>query len=180
MGGLGKQLRDGVWGLARARAIAAELVAAGGKGGRVRALVGEMFGDDVETRKRAADVARRISDRAPALLWPYADELAGLLAQLPVEESRTRWHLGLVVSRIAHTQPQRMRAARAMLLLAEDPSNVGCCSAVEGLGTLALAEPSLRDDAETMVERFLRDGTLAMKCRARNVRKMLAKRYGER
>jgi hypothetical protein len=86
----------------------------------------------------------------------------------------------LVVPRVAHTQAQRMRAARAMLLLAEDASNVVRCSAVEGLGTLALAEPSLRDEAETMVERYLLDGTLAMKSRSRHVRKILAKRYGER
>jgi hypothetical protein len=131
-------------------------------------------------RKRAADVARRISEREPALLGRYADELAGLLAQLPVEESRTRWHLGLVVPRIARTQPQRLRAARAMLLLAEDASNVVRCSAVEGLGTLALADASLRDEAEAMVERYLCEGTLAMKSRSRHVRKLLAKRYGER
>ncbi len=165
--------------MARARGIAAEVCAGDGKAG-VRALLGEMFGDDVEVRKRAADVARRVSEREPSLLERYADELAGLLAQLPVEESRTRWHLGLVVPRIAQTQPQRARAARAMLLLAEDASNVVRCSAVEGLGTLALADASLRDEAEAMVERYMHAGTLAMKSRSRHVRKMLAKRYGEK
>jgi len=84
------------------------------------------------------------------------------------------------VPRVAHTRMQRMRAARVMLLLAEDESNVVRCSAVEGLGTLALKEPSLRDEAESMVERYLWDGTLAMKSRARGVRKMLGKKFGER
>ena len=78
----------------------------------VRALVRELFGDDVEVRKRAADVARRITERDGGLLERYADELAGLLETLPVEESRTRWHLGLVVPRVAHTRVQRLRAAR--------------------------------------------------------------------
>ncbi len=68
----------------------------------------------------------------------YADELAGLLETLPVEESRTRWHLGLVVPRVAHTRVQRLRAARTMSLLTEDESNVVRCSAVEGIGLLAL------------------------------------------
>jgi len=92
-----------------------------------------------------------------------------------VEESRTRWHLGMVVPRVAHTRVQRLRAARTMSLLAGDESNVVRCSAVEGLGLLALQEASLRDEAEEMIEKFLREGTLAMKSRSRHVKKKLEK-----
>jgi hypothetical protein len=50
---------------------------------------------------------------------------------------------------------------------------------VEGLGTLALSEPSLREEAEAMVEQYLWERTTkAMKSRARAVRRMLAKKYG--
>jgi hypothetical protein len=70
---------------------------------------------------------------------------------------------------------QRLRAARTMSLLAEDESNVVRCSAVEGLGLLAMQERSLRDEAEEMVAKFLREGTLAMKNRARTVMRMWAK-----
>ena len=62
-----------------------------------------------------------------------------------------------------------------MSLLAEDESNVVRCSAVEGLGLLAMQEPSLRDEAEEMVQRFLREGTKAMKCRARAVMRLWAR-----
>jgi hypothetical protein len=173
MEALGRRLRGSAWGLGCARAIAAEI---GGDKAGVRALVRELFGDDVEVRKRAADVARRITDKDGRLLERYADELAGLLETLPPEESRTRWHLGLVVPRVAHTQAERLRAARTMWWLTEDESNVVMCSAVEGLGLLALREPSLRDQAEEMVERYLREGTTkAMKCRARAVIRMWAK-----
>jgi hypothetical protein len=172
MESLGRRLGSGAWGLERARAIAEEI---GGDKAGVRALVRELFGDDVEARKRAADVARRITDRDSGLLERYADELAGLLETLPVEESRTRWHLGLVVPRVARTRAQRLRAARTMGLIAGDESNVVMCSAVEGMGLLALQEVSLRDEAEEMVERFLRNGTKAMKCRARAVLRMWAK-----
>ena len=166
------QLRGARWGLPLARAIAEEIV--GDRAG-VRWLVRELFGEDVEVRKRAADVARRITDLNGRLLERYADELAGLLETLPVEESRTRWHLGMVVPRVAHTRMQRLRAARTMSLLAEDESNVVRCSAVEGLGLLALQEASLRDEAEEMIERFLREGTKAMKCRARAVMRLWAR-----
>jgi len=172
MESLRRQLRGARWGLPLAREIAGEMGAS--KAG-VRALVRELFGEDVEVRKRAADVARRITESDSRLLEPYADELAGLLETLPVEESRTRWHLGLVVPRVAHTRLQRLRAARTMLLLAGDESNVVRCSAVEGLRLLVLQEPSLRGEAEEMVERFLRDGTKAMKSRARGVMQMWAR-----
>jgi hypothetical protein len=172
MESLQRQLRGAGWGLALARRVAGEV---GESKALVRALVRELFGDDVEVRKRAADVARRVTERDGRLLEPYADELAGLLEIVPAEESRTRWHLGLVVPRVARTRMQRLRAARTMSLLAEDESNVVRCSAVEGLGLLALQEASLRDEAEEMVARFLREGTLAMKNRARTVMRMWAR-----
>jgi hypothetical protein len=169
MESLRRQLRGARWGLSLARSLAVEIC--GSKAG-IRVLVWELFGEDVEVRKRAADVARRITELDGRLLERYADELAGLLETLPVEESRTRWHLGLVVPRVAHTRMQRLRAARTMSLLADDESNVVRCSAVEGLGLLALQEASLRDEAEEMIERFLREGTKAMKCRARAVMRL--------
>jgi hypothetical protein len=172
MESLRRRLTEARWGLATARAIAGEI---GGDKAGVRALVRELFGEDVEVRKRAADVAHRITDRDRKPLEPYADELAGLLETLPMAESRTRWHLGLVVPRVAHTRAQRLRAARTMSLLAENEINAVRCSAVEGLGLLALQEASLRDEAEEMMEKFLRDGTKAMKCRARAVMRLWAR-----
>jgi hypothetical protein len=169
MESLGRRLRVKRWGLPMAREIAAKILA---DRSAIRSLVQELFGDNIEVRKRAADVARRITEKDGRLLERYADELAGLLETLPTEESRTRWHLGLVVPRVAHTRVQRLRAARTMSLLAENESNVVRCSAVEGLGLLAIQEPSLRDEAEEMVERFLREGTLAMKSRARAVMRL--------
>ncbi len=166
------QLRAAEWGLPLARAVAEEI---GGERAAIRLLVRELFGDNVEVRKSAADVARRITELDGSLLEPYADELAGLLETLPINESRTRWHLGMVVPRVAHTRTQRLRAARTMSLLAHDESNVVRCSAVEGMGLLALRESSLRDEAEEMIEKFLREGTKAMKCRARAVVRLWAK-----
>src|SRR5271170_3392043 len=169
---LRRQLRVARWGLPLARAIAEKV---GGDKAAIRALVRELFDDDVEVRKRAADVARRITESDGSVLEAYADELAGLLETLPVEESRTRWHLGLVVPRVAHTRMQRLRAARTMSLLAGDESNVVRCSAVEGLGLLALQETALRDEAEEMVARYLQEGTVAMKSRARGVQRSWAR-----
>ena len=169
---LGAEIRRGAWGLTRAREVARRIE---GDGRTVKALVEAMFEDEPELRKRAADVARRITDKGAGPLERYADELAGLLAEVAVEESRTRWHLGLVVARVAHTREQRLRAGRLMELLAADESNVARCSALEGIGVLAVGEHSLREVAEEMIERALREGTLAMKCRAREAKRRLEK-----
>ena len=144
-----------------------------GSGRDVKALVEVMFGNDVETRKRAADVARRITERDATPLRRYADELAGLLAEVDASEHRTRWHLGLVTARVAGTPEQRMRAGRLMLLLAEDEGNVVRCSGIEGLGLLAGEEPRLREMAEEVIERALRHGTRAEQCRAREAARRL-------
>ena len=172
-----RALDGGRWGLARARLVARETEA---DLRAVKTLVTAMFGDNAEIRKRSADVARRIVERDASPLELYADELAGLLAETSIEESRTRWHLGLVVAKVAHTREQRLRAARLMELLMDDESNVARCSAVEGIGLLAIEEPSLRGIAEEMIERALREGTLAMKCRARHAKRRLekAQRFG--
>ena len=173
MGHLRELLRERTCGLKQVRLLAREIAA---DKARVRELLRELFGEEVAVRKRAADVARRITERDATPLEAYAEELAGLLESLPVEESQTRWHLALVVARVAHTRVQRLRAGRILSLLAEDESNALRCSAVEGMGTLALTEPSLREEAESLVEQFLWNGTPAMKARARHVRRMLTSR----
>src|SRR5260370_17827232 len=91
------------------------------------------------------------------------------------EESSTGWDVGLVVARVAHTREQRLRAARLMELLMEEESNVARCSAVEGIGLLASEEPSLGGVAADMIARPLREGTVAMKGRARHPKKRLEK-----
>ncbi len=159
-----RRLGEGAWGLGRARAVAREVE---GSKAAVKALVAVLFEDDVEGRKRAADVARRVTERSSAPLEAYADELAGVLAEVDPEERRTRWHLGLVVARVAHTAEQRLRAGRLMELLADDESNVVRCSGIEGLGLLACEESSLRGIAEEVAARALMSGTKAERCRAR-------------
>lgn len=163
-------LLEGRWGLDRARSLARAVEQ---DRSAVKALVEALFGDEPELRKRGADVARRITEEDGAPLLRYAEELAGLLAEVPLEESRTRWHLGLVVARVAHTREQRLRAGRLMELLMEEESNVVRCSAIEGIALLAYDEPSLRDVAEEMIARALLEGTTAMKSRAKHAKRRL-------
>src|SRR5260370_39523904 len=94
MESLRRQLRGARWGLPLARVIAGEV---GGSRAAVRALVRELFGEDVEVRKRAADVARRGTEVGGGLLGRDAGGLGGVVEALAGGGSGTRWRLGLGV-----------------------------------------------------------------------------------
>ena len=134
-----------------------------------RQLVQAFSTNDPEQRVRAADVARRITEKDDAFLITHAAELALILAETPISESRTRWHLGLVVARSARTPSQIRLAAEILWQLSEDKSNVVRASAVEGLGLLARRDPALRNGIEPFLHQVLITGTPAMRVRARNV-----------
>jgi len=160
-------MKPACWGLDEARAQAQRILAQADRRRIARQLVDALSTSDPEQRVRAADVARRITEREIDLLAPHAAEIASILADTPIAESRTRWHLGLVAARSART-PQQIRLAAAVLWqLAEDKSNVVRCSAVEGLGLLALRDPSLRSTVEPFLHQALLTGTCAMQVRAR-------------
>jgi hypothetical protein len=155
------------WGLDEARAQAQRLLAQQDRRRPARELIAALITSNPDQRVRAADVARRITERDVDFLAPHAAELASILADTPIAESRTRWHLGLVAARSART-PQQIRLAAAILWqLAEDKSNVVRCSAVEGLGLLARRDASLRSTVEPFLHQALLTGTCAMQVRAR-------------
>lgn len=66
-----------------------------------------------------------------------------------------------------------------MELLAADESNVVRCSGVEGIALLACGEPSLWGVAEEVVERALREGTKAERCRAREGKRRMERAVGK-
>jgi HEAT repeat protein len=157
------------WGLPDARHAAAQILA---DPALLKALLSALFSDNPVLRHHAADTARRITEKQPELLVPYAERLIGLFSEISPKEAgdnwRTRAHLGLVVARIAQSRAHRLRAAGLLMPLYYDPSNVVRCTAVEGLGLLARREPGLRAQIQPLLEEALAIGTLAMQCRARD------------
>jgi hypothetical protein len=161
-------MKPACWGLDQARAQAQRLLAQQDRRRVARLLIAAISTSYPEQRVRAADVARRITERDIDLLAPHAAEIASILADTPIAESRTRWHLGLVAARSARTSQEVRLAAAVLWQLAEDKSNVVRCSAVEGLGLLARRDPSLRSTVEPFLHQVLLTGTPAMRVRARD------------
>jgi HEAT repeat protein len=160
-------MKPACWGLAVARAQAQRLLAQPDRRRIARQLVAALSTSDPEQRVRAADVARRITEKETEFFAPHAAEIASTLAEMPINESRTRWHLGIVAARSARTPQQIRLAAEILWQLSEDKSNVVRCSAVEGLGLLARHDPLLRNTVEPFLHQALVTGTCAMRVRAR-------------
>jgi hypothetical protein len=161
-------MKPACWGLAVAREHAQRLLAQADRRRIARQLVNALSTSDPEQRVRAADVARRITEKDAGFLVAHAAELAVILAEIPISASRTRWHLGIVVARSARTPLDLRLAAEVLWQLAEDKSNVVRSSAVEGLGLLARRDPTLRNSVEPFLHQALITGTPAMRVRARN------------
>lgn len=160
----------GAWGLALAYRAAAIVIEDSRQSG---ALIRSLFSSNAEVRRHAADAARRITEKEPALLQPHIERLLGALVQSMGDDWRMLAHTGLVAARIAQTRSQRLRAAGLLRPLLHHPSNVVRCTAIEGLGVLAFLVPELRAEVEPILEEALASGTPGMRHRARVSRERL-------
>jgi hypothetical protein len=117
-------MKAACWGLDEARAQAQRLLAQQDRR-LARQLVAAISTSNPEQRVRAADVARRVTERDVDFLVPHAAEIASILADTPIAESRTRWHLELVAARSARPPQQIRLAAEILWQLAEGKSKRG-------------------------------------------------------
>jgi hypothetical protein len=138
---------------------------------RLAELLKCLWDEDPIVRRRAADAAEKVTVTRPELLNPHKQELLGLLAE--AEQIELRWHLALMVPRLALASPERQRAAESLHRYLEDRSSIVKTFALQGLADLAWQDPSLRELARRACEEGLRTGTAAMKARARKLVKGL-------
>jgi len=118
---------------------------------------------------RAADAAEKVTLARPELLNPHKLELLGLLDE--AEQIELRWHLALMVTRLALSGPERARAAAPLQRYLEDRSSIVRTFALQGLADFARQDASLRESVRRTLEESLRAGTAAMKARARKLLK---------
>jgi hypothetical protein len=130
-----------------------------------------LWDEDPIARMRAADAAEKVTVTRPELLNPHKREMLGLLAE--AEQIELRWHLALMVPRLALSGPERERAAAALQRYLEDRSSIVKTFALQGLADLARQDLRLREPVRRTLEESLRTGTAAMKARARKLLKEL-------
>lgn len=135
------------------------------------ALVAGLWSADPLVRMRAADAVEKITREQPKLLQPYRKELLGLLAR--AEQQEPRWHLALMVPRLALDPVERHRARRMLQTYLRDASSIVKTCALEGLAGLAQSEPAMRPPLIELLREAARSGTPAMKARSRKLLRRL-------
>jgi hypothetical protein len=139
----------------------------------IRELMRELLAADPYARRCAADLARLVSAREPGVLRAYASVLIDLLSEIPLEQWQARGYVTLAAALNAGTHAQRMSLAVYVRALVEDPRNALRAIALEAFTILAAAEPELREEALPLMERCRREGTCAMRSRAKRMLPLL-------
>jgi len=135
----------------------------------IRELLTELLSPDPFARRCAADLARRVSAREPCILRKYADVFIELVIELPAAAWQARGYVTLAAVLNASNHSQRMKLVSLVRSLANDERNAIRAIALEALAILAVAEPELRDEAIFLLEHSRREGTPAMRMRARRM-----------
>lgn len=153
-----------------------------GQADRVAAMVGKdrrlfaklmagLWAEDGLVRMRAADAAEKVTRKNSEWLEPYRRELFGLLAE--AEEQELRWHLAVMVPRLALSPKERERVIAVLGRYLEDRSSIVKTFALQGMADLAKSDVRLRATVTETLREAARSGTAAMKARSRNLLKQL-------
>jgi hypothetical protein len=127
--------------------------------------------DDPLVRMRAADAAEKVSVKKAAWLQPFKDELLRLADK--TEQQELRWHLALMIPRLALTKAERQRAVVRFHDYLRDHSSIVKTCAIQGLAELARGDARSEAGMEELLRRLCRTGTPAMKARSRKLLKEL-------
>ena len=126
-----------------------------------------LWNDDAVIRMRAADAAEKISLEKPELLRPFKAEILGLADESQQQE--VQWHMALMIPRLQLTGLERRRAADRLKEYLEGRSSIVKTHALQGLLDLAGEDQEMRTEVLQILEEASRNGTAAMKARARKL-----------
>jgi hypothetical protein len=126
-----------------------------------------MASDDAVVRMRAADVAEKVTARRPELLQPYKKKLFTIAGSS--DQREVRWHSALMIPRLKLTAKERAVAVDILFDYLRDRSSIVKTFAMQGLATLASADPRLRAKILPLLRELTEVGTPAMRARGRKL-----------
>ena len=129
-----------------------------------------LWDDDPSVVNRAGHALERITRYAMPIFGPmlaaWKTALLGLLPE--ATENKLRWHLALVIPRLALGRTECRRAATVLQSWLEDgSSSIVKTMAMQGLVDLTLQAPSLKPEVVDLLRILSRSGTPAMRARGR-------------
>jgi HEAT repeat protein len=122
---------------------------------------------DPVVRKRASDVAEKVTARRPELLAAHKGVLLSDLAHNPQEE--VRWHIVQMLPRVDLDDAERHRAGELLMGLLHDDSKLVRVNAMESLAQLARADEDLRSRVIVAFDELSHSGSPAERTRARRL-----------
>lgn len=105
-------------------------------------LISGLWDADPLVRMRAADAAEKVTRTKRGLLQSYKKELLGLMAE--ERQIEVRWHLALMVPRLALDAKEKEAAASLLRGYLEDRSSIVRTHALQGLTDLTETDASMR------------------------------------
>src|SRR5271169_3694008 len=85
-------------------------------------LIAGLWSEDPLVRMRAADAAEKVTRTHHELLAPYKKELLGLMTE--AQEQELRWHLAVIIPRLALTARERQTAISSLTAYLKDRSSI--------------------------------------------------------
>lgn len=134
---------------------------------RLGELVELLWDSDAVVQMRAADCLEKLSLEPQFDLRSYSAELLGLMAESSQQE--VRWHLALMAPRLRLSAAEIRRAVAILEGYLEDRSSIVKTCAMQGLWELSLQDSGLRSQVLELVRQAARNGTAAMRARARKL-----------
>lgn len=132
-----------------------------------RELLQRLCSRDRSNHICAAELTRLISRRKPGILAEYADLLAEIAAELPLEEWQARGYVLVAAALNATTPAQRQRLVPLVRTRLQEDRIALRAMALEAFAFLAAGEPDLHDEALELLERHRHSAEPAMRARAR-------------
>jgi hypothetical protein len=132
-----------------------------------RYLFEGMASDDAIVCMRAADVAEKVTARQPDLLQPHKKQLFSIVGSSDQQE--VRWHAAIMIPRLKLTAKERAVAVDILFDYLQDRSSIVKTFAMQGLATLASADPRLREKIRPLLRELTEVGTPAMRARGRKL-----------
>ena len=134
---------------------------------KIAELVNLLWDTDPVVRMRAADVTEKLSIDHAEWLQSYKAELLGMMEESLQQE--VRWHLALIVPRLALSQTERRKAAVLLERYLEDRSSIVKTFAMQGLWDLSSGDAAFREAVADRVLQLTKTGTAAMRARGRKL-----------
>jgi hypothetical protein len=154
--------------LGRTNEVVAEILSSPSK---FPALCDGLSSNDPVIRMRAADAIEKITVMRPELLAPYKRKLLALAVR--EAQIEVRWHLALMLPRLALTPRERAAAIDILFDYLRDRSSIVKTHAMQGLANLALKHPTLKAQIVPVVAELTEIGTAAVRARGRKLLPLL-------